>query len=389
VTDNVVGEPAGAGPDVEVQKRSDRPAADALKESSRSLTLLSTLFEAAPVAFAFVDQEFRIVRLNEEYAAFSGARFEQMIGRTLAEVIPDLWPRVQGIYRRVLDTGEAVKNLPWIRPVADSNSDLHEWLASYYPVRVRSDVIGVGVVGVDITERVRAERFRSVVMSEVADGVFTQDGAGLLTYMNQAASNMLGWSASQLRGRRMHDVIHFQKLDGTPVRADECPLLTQATHGRVVRTIGEAFTRRDGSIFPVAYSAVPLHIGSRSEGIAVVFRNIDRAETHSNMIRVPYHAETAISLADFRGVLTKLQTTSMVSRRDVQLTPREVEVLTCLMEGLSNRLVAERLGVSSNTVRNHVQRILWKLNVHSKLEAVVVANRDGLAGGGHPRGPLE
>ncbi len=44
-------------------------------------------------------------------------------------------------------------------------------------------------------------------------------------------------------------------------------------------------------------------------------------------------------------------------------------------------MVAERLGVTANTVRNHVQRILYKLNVHSKLEAVVLTSREGLQHG--------
>jgi len=47
-------------------------------------------------------------------------------------------------------------------------------------------------------------------------------------------------------------------------------------------------------------------------------------------------------------------------------------------DGLSNSDMAERLGVTPNTVRIHVQLILYKLDVHSKLEAVVVKSRKGL-----------
>jgi two-component system, NarL family, response regulator NreC len=90
---------------------------------------------------------------------------------------------------------------------------------------------------------------------------------------------------------------------------------------------------------------------------------------------------TGFSQAELGGVLAGLQKTPTHGRRPEELTPREVDVLTCLMEGLSNRLAGERLGLSANTIRNHVQRILWKLNAHSKLEAVVVARRDGLVDG--------
>ena len=59
------------------------------------------------------------------------------------------------------------------------------------------------------------------------------------------------------------------------------------------------------------------------------------------------------------------------------LTPRELEVMQLLAEGASNQAIAERLFISLHTVRNHVQRIITKLGVHSKLEAVAVATRVG------------
>ena len=59
------------------------------------------------------------------------------------------------------------------------------------------------------------------------------------------------------------------------------------------------------------------------------------------------------------------------------LTPRELAVLNELALGHDNLKVAERLGMSPNTVRTHVQNILSKLKVHSKLEAVTRAIREG------------
>jgi len=60
------------------------------------------------------------------------------------------------------------------------------------------------------------------------------------------------------------------------------------------------------------------------------------------------------------------------------LTPREVEVLGMLAEGLGNKTVARRLGISEHTVKFHVGSIFSKLNASSRTEAVTIGARQGL-----------
>jgi DNA-binding NarL/FixJ family response regulator len=60
------------------------------------------------------------------------------------------------------------------------------------------------------------------------------------------------------------------------------------------------------------------------------------------------------------------------------LTPREREVLQLLSDGESKDQIGERLFLSPNTVRNHIQGVLSKLGAHSRLEAVAIAAREGL-----------
>lgn len=63
---------------------------------------------------------------------------------------------------------------------------------------------------------------------------------------------------------------------------------------------------------------------------------------------------------------------------DTDLTARERQILQLIVEGCSNAVIADRLAVSINTVRNHVQNLLGKLGAHSKLEAAAIGVRLGL-----------
>ena len=60
------------------------------------------------------------------------------------------------------------------------------------------------------------------------------------------------------------------------------------------------------------------------------------------------------------------------------LSPREEEILQGITRGLSNKEIAGRLGISHQTVKNHVTSILRKLNANARTEAVIVAIKQGL-----------
>ena len=81
-------------------------------------------------------------------------------------------------------------------------------------------------------------------------------------------------------------------------------------------------------------------------------------------------------------ILSSLQSTESVRRApgelDGALTSREIEVLGMLAEGLANKNIAWRLGISEHTVKFHVTSIFTKLNASSRAEAVAIGMRQGL-----------
>jgi diguanylate cyclase (GGDEF)-like protein/PAS domain S-box-containing protein len=143
----------GTVTDIDDQRRLEGSLRDAKRQTAESLSLLETLQSSAPVGLAFVDRDFRQVRINEAFAATSGIPVEQQLGRTVAEVLPEPWPELEPVYRRVLETGEAVVNHETSGELRGDPGHVHTSLTSLYPVRLEGEIIGIGVVVVDITER--------------------------------------------------------------------------------------------------------------------------------------------------------------------------------------------------------------------------------------------
>jgi two-component system NarL family response regulator len=97
------------------------------------------------------------------------------------------------------------------------------------------------------------------------------------------------------------------------------------------------------------------------------------------VIRGVARGEAWIPPTLLRGVLTRLTEPDPADPDPLEaLTPREREVLQCMVDGLPRAEIARRLYLSTNTVRTHAQNLLVKLDSHSVLEAVAIAQRAGM-----------
>jgi two-component system NarL family response regulator len=100
-------------------------------------------------------------------------------------------------------------------------------------------------------------------------------------------------------------------------------------------------------------------------------------------IRAVHGGQSLISPSMASKLLTEFA--SMIKKTDdrpqlptPRLTEREMEVLRLVAKGLNNRDIAKQLFISENTVKNHIRNILEKLQLHSRMEAVVYAVREKL-----------
>jgi DNA-binding NarL/FixJ family response regulator len=105
-------------------------------------------------------------------------------------------------------------------------------------------------------------------------------------------------------------------------------------------------------------------------------------------VRAAYRGDALIDPADVRRILTHLRKKraqdAAARARVERLTRRETEILQGLAEGRSPERLADQLGISRHTLRTHQQNILFKLKVHSKLEALALAIRHGKVRTGEP-----
>jgi len=106
----------------------------------------------------------------------------------------------------------------------------------------------------------------------------------------------------------------------------------------------------------------------------------------ADAVRAVYGGQSLINPSMAGKLITEFAT---LARRDSEaerqqqvpapkLTDREMEVLKLVARGMNNRDIAKELFISENTVKNHVRNILEKLQIHSRMEAVMIAVREKL-----------
>ena len=128
------------------------------RAAQESYAKLDTLLVSAPIGIGFWDRDLRFIRVNDALADLNKLPPDEHIGRTLAEVIPNLAPALEPLYRSVLETGKPVVHEESTNEAIAGPGDARHWLSSYYPVLNESgDTTGVGGMILEITGQKRAD----------------------------------------------------------------------------------------------------------------------------------------------------------------------------------------------------------------------------------------
>ena len=95
-------------------------------------------------------------------------------------------------------------------------------------------------------------------------------------------------------------------------------------------------------------------------------------------IRTVYAGESALHPSIARKLMQEIKQPAQLPPSEDPLTPRELEILQCLAQGLSNREIAMELSISTRTVTTHITNILDKLHLANRTQAALYAQEKGI-----------
>ena len=142
------------------------------------------------------------------------------------------------------------------------------------PMLNGDDANGAVVVFKDISKAKKLQKQQELILNSAGEGIFGLDVKGEVTFMNKAASIMLGWDQNELIGKSHHELVHHSHSDGSKYQEDDCPIFMACTDGQVHFNSDDVFWAKDGSSFKVEYSSTPILEGQRITGAVVMFRDL-------------------------------------------------------------------------------------------------------------------
>jgi len=212
--------------------------------------------------------------------------------------------------------------------------------------------------------------------ANAADGVLIINQDQHIIYWNQAAEEILGYTPHTVTGRPCYEVLDGRDNHDRIVCHKYCRLAMAGFNGGTLTNYDSAVHTKTGDVRWINMSTFILPVnGSEASRVLVhLFRDVTKRKQNEQFIDQVLTAAKQLRNGEFSQAVPSAGVETDVT----DLTEREREVLSLLAQGLSTDEMAGALSISPATVRNHVRNIFQKLQVHSRLEAVIYAQEHGL-----------
>jgi PAS domain S-box-containing protein len=106
--------------------------------------------------------------------------------------------------------------------------------------------------------------------------IVATDVRGRVTALSPLAEELLGFSESELTDSPFHDRVHSRRPDGTPLPAEQCPMIAAIRDARSAAGEGEVFTRKDGTIIHADWAVAPIVIAAVRTGAIIALSDVER-----------------------------------------------------------------------------------------------------------------
>ena len=169
-----------------------------------------------------------------------------------------------------------------LREERKKNTVLQNQLQQTSQEKIYELQVANGALNREIAERIQAEegiralqKQQTLILNSAGEGILGLDKRGRVTFMNRAASLMLGWEPEELLGLTHHSRIHHTRPDGSEHPEEYCPIYQAYKDGKVHNKTGDVFWCKNGSSFPVEYVSTPIEDRGILSGAVVVFRDMN------------------------------------------------------------------------------------------------------------------
>lgn len=218
------------------------------EDMKRAKALLDTIFDSAPMGLAMWDRDFRFLRVNRTLADINGLPPEAHIGKRPGELLPELdLTAVYARWQHIIDTGEPWLNVELKGETPAAPGEIRSWIENFFPLKSGSDVIGIGAIVEETTERKRTEERISQqarLLDQSQEPILVWELGGPITLWNRGAAQLYGWNASEAVGKRSHELLSTRH----PLQRDDFEAMLE----REGNWVGELQQKtRDGAIITV------------------------------------------------------------------------------------------------------------------------------------------